>query len=118
KSLERLGDVVSEDELLSFSRRSGLRSGGLPIGDGYNLAILGNFVHLDENQSVSLTGLGRDVLARSLPDEPGRDATRMLLSALLLRYPPAWVAYWQGDPSSLDLVLPDSAREFLQSAEL
>jgi hypothetical protein len=40
------------------------------------------------------------------------------LSVLLLRYPPAWVPYWQGDPSSFDIVLPEAMKEILEDAQL
>ncbi len=116
RSLVKLGGAVGREELLSFARRDGLRSGGLPIRDGYQLGILGSF--LREDGKVSLTELGSEALARGSEDEPSPEVLRLFASVLLLRHPPAWVAYWQGDPSALDLVLPDAAREILQGANL
>lgn len=40
------------------------------------------------------------------------------MSVLLLRDPPPWVAYWQGDPGSLDLVVPERERRSLEEAAL
>src|SRR5215467_11948015 len=114
RSTARLGGRVDTQELLAFARRDGLRSGGLPINDGFLLATLGGF--LDGTDHVSLTALGQSALEQSSEEEPSREVLRLLTSALLLRHPPAWVAYWQGDPSSLDLVLPDQSRQLLDDA--
>jgi len=116
RSLAKLGGMADQEELLSFARRDGLRCGGLPIRDGYQLAVLGGF--LDENQRVTLTQLGHEALGRGSDEEPSPEVLRLLTSVLFLRHPPAWVAYWQGDPSSLDLVLPDTARGLLRDAGL
>jgi len=67
----RLGDAVSVDEVLAFSRRSGLRGGGLPILDGFALAVLAGF--LTGTDPVQLTGLGREVLTRGNEEEPNQD---------------------------------------------
>src|SRR5438128_7471481 len=100
RSLVKLGDAASAEELLAFSRRNGLRGGGLPIGDGFDLAVLGGFLtHADPMQ---LTDLGREALARGEEEEPSQDVLRLFASVLVLRHPPAWVAYWQGDPDSVE----------------
>lgn len=116
RSVEKLGGTADREELLSFARRDGLRCGGLPIKDGYELAVLGGF--LPEGDKVTATELGREALGRGAEDEPSQEVLRLFASVLFLRHPPAWVAYWQGDPSSLDLVLPDTARELLEDAQL
>src|SRR6266849_4036092 len=116
RSVAKLGGTAGREEVLAFARRDGLRSGGLPVKDGYQLAILGGF--LRDDATVSVTELGSEALGRSVEEEPPDDVLRLFASVLLLRHPPAWVAYWQGDPSSLDLVLPEPAREILQEARL
>jgi Domain of unknown function (DUF3883) len=116
RSVEKLGGTADREELLSFARRDGLRCGGLPIKDGYQLAVLGGFLH--EAERVTATELGREALGRGAEDEPSQEVLRLFASALFLKHPPAWVAYWQGDPSSLDLVLPDTTRELLEDAQL
>ena len=116
RSVEKLGDSVAPDQLLPFARRSGLRCGGLPIEDGFDLAVVGGFLVHDE--VVRLTDLGREALSRSTEEEPTREVLRLFLSVYVLRQPPAWIAYWQGDPTSLDIVLPDSTRDLLRQADL
>jgi hypothetical protein len=114
RSAAKLGENTSAEELLSFARRGGLRSGGLPIKDGFELAMLGGFIEGTEH--VTLTHLGHLALQRGIEEEPSSEVLRLFTSVLLLRHPPAWVAYWQGDPSSLDLVLPDPSRQLLEDA--
>lgn len=116
KSAEKLGKVVNRAELVSFARKSGLRAGGLPIGDGLQLAELGEF--LSGEDVLSVTGLGSDVLSRCDEEEPSPEVLRVFLSVFLLRFPPAWVPYWQGDPSSLDIVLPDSTKDLIEDARI
>lgn len=116
RSAAKLGEHIDSEELVSFARRDGLRSGGLPIKDGYQLALLGGF--LDGTKNVSLTDLGQLALERGTDDEPSSEVLRLFTSVLLLRHPPAWVAYWQGDPSSLDLVLPEQSRQLLDDARV
>lgn len=116
RSIARLGDGVAVNEVLSFARRSGLRGGGLPIGDGFKLAVLGGFV--TQTDPTHLTALGRDAISRGVDEEPSSDVLRLFASALILRRPPPWVAYWQGDPASWDIVLPEPAREVLRDADL
>ena len=115
RSPAKLGNIADRDEVVSFARKSGLRGGGLPITDGYNLAVLGGFIGAHE---PVLSSLGSDVLSRCSDEEPSPEVIRVFLSVLLLRYPPAWVAYWQGDPSSLDIVLPDAAKELFGEADI
>ena len=117
RSASRLGNVISRDELISFARRSGLRSGGLPISDGFDLALIGDFINL-EGPTVSISHLGLEALSRCKTEEPNPDVLRLFLSVFLLRFPPAWVAFWQGDPSSLDVVLPEPTKELLADADV
>jgi len=117
RALLHLGRHADKDELLAFARRNGLRAGGLPIADGYALAVLGAFID-ERGNTVELTELGASALERGGEDEPTQDVSRFLASVLLLRRPPTWVAYWQGDPTSLDLVLPEPSREILRDAAL
>lgn len=67
---------------------------------------------------VRLTSLGREALSRGLEEEPNRDVLRLFVSVLVLRYPAAWVAYWQGDPSALEWVLPETEHQVLSRAEM
>lgn len=117
RALLHLGERADREELLSFARRSGLRAGGLPISDGYALAAAGGFV-VEQDDAVSLSDVGRAALGRCAEEEPTQEVSRFLASVLLLRRPPTWVAYWQGDPGSLDLVLPEPSREILRDAGL
>lgn len=114
RSAAKLGAIADAEELLSFARRDGLRCGGLPIKDGLQLAMLGGFLHGEDQ--VALTDLGVTALSRCTEDEPSSEVLRLFISVLLLRHPPAWVAYWQGDPSSLEIVLPETSRELLDEA--
>lgn len=116
RSIVKLGEIVSVEELLAFSRRSGLRSGGLPIADGFALAVHGGF--LTAGDPARLTGLGREALELGSDEEPTQHALRLFASVLVLRHPPPWVAYWQGDPDSAELVVPESTREVLRAVEL
>jgi hypothetical protein len=115
RSAAKLGDIADRDELISFARKSGLRAGGLPITDGYDLAVLGGLLRADH---PTLSEFGLDILSRCLEEEPSPEVLRVFLSIFLLRHPPAWVAYWQGDPPSLDIVLPDAAKQILSDAEI
>lgn len=117
RSLKRLGECVTEDELLAFARRSGLRAGGLPVGDGYALATLGAFIE-DRGGRLYLTSLGHEALAHFDDDEPNPGVLRLFASVLFLRHPPAWVAYWQGNPENIDLAIPDGNRDILREAGL
>jgi hypothetical protein len=87
------------------------------VKDGYRLALIGGFVQ-EEGQEARVADLGFAALAVGEEDDPSEEVRRLLVSTLMLRRPPAWVAYWQGDPSSLDLVVPEGDRELLESAGL
>ena len=104
------------EDLVAFAGRSGLRSGGLPVRDGFGLAGTGGFV--SGTDYVELTPLGLAVLRLGVEDEPTKEALRVFASALMLRQPPLWVAYWQGDPTSLDFVIPEPERQILAAAGL
>jgi hypothetical protein len=117
RSLDRLGGTATGVELTSFASRSALRSGALPIRDGMQLAREGRLVE-DRAQSIELTDLGRGALALGVEDDPSPEARRFFLSVLLLSDPPPWVAYWQGDPAALDLVLPERERRTLADSGL
>lgn len=117
RSLARLGGSVTSAELLGYASRSSLRSGALPIRDGLRLASQGALIR-ESGQRLELTDLGLAGLALGTEDEPSVEARRFFVSILLLTDPPAWVAYWQGDPSALDLVLPQGERRTLLDLEL
>lgn len=117
RSLRALGGAGDRETLLSSARRSSLRSGGLPIRDGFLLASKGRFIDLS-GEKVSLDTLGTLALSITSEDEPTEEVRRLLLSALFLADPPPWVAYWQGDPDSLELVLPQGDRASLREARL
>lgn len=67
---------------------------------------------------VELTPLGLEALALCVDDEPSASVRRLFASVLMLRNPPAWVAYWQGDPESLELIIPSTEKEVLSGAGL
>jgi hypothetical protein len=123
RTIGKLGGVADEEELMAFARRSALRSGGLPLVEGLRLARVGHFVENAPGtdaaeRALVVAALGLQALALEEADEPGPEARRLLLSVLLLRDPPAWVAYWQGDPSSADVVIPQPQRTLLGHAGL
>jgi hypothetical protein len=117
RTLAKFGNHAPASEVISFASRSSLRSGSLPVKDGYRLAIIGGFIREDENE-LRLADLCVAALGLCEEDEPNDEVRRLLVSTIILRRPPAWVAYWQGDPSSLDLVVPEGDRGLLESAGL
>jgi hypothetical protein len=117
RTLAKFGNRGTTTEVISFASRSSLRSGSLPVKDGYRLALVGGFVKQDGFES-RVADLGLTALGLCNEDEPNEEVRRLLVSTIILRRPPAWVAYWQGDPSSLDLVVPEGDRELLESAGL
>ena len=117
RSLQVLGGSADRLELLRYASRTSLRAGGLPIPDGLTLALEGDFVRSDGDH-LSFAPLGSHAVALEDADEPSLNVRRLFMSVLLLHDPPPWVAYWQGDPSSLDLVVPESERELLREADL
>jgi len=117
RSLAKLGGRVNVEELVGFAARSSLRSGGLPVRDGLRLALRGRFVQ-EASLGVSLSETGRAALGHCAEDEPNSAVRRLFLSVLVLMDPPAWVAYWQGDPTSLEQLLSESERSVLGSAGL
>ena len=68
RSLRQLGEGVTEDELLSYARRSGLRAGGLPVGDGLALARAGDFIVVDDRRvhTARTNDIDRDARRRDL----------------------------------------------------
>jgi hypothetical protein len=117
RTLSKFGNRAATTEVISFALRSSLRSGSLPVRDGYRLAIMGGFVR-EEGDETRVADLGFTALGLCDEDEPSEEVRRLLVSTIILRHPPAWVAYWQGDPSSLDLVVPQGDRKLLESAGL
>jgi hypothetical protein len=117
RTTQKLGGQGDASEISRYAARSSLRSGALPIADGLRLAREGGFLG-EHDARLVLEPLGRRALGLADEDEPPRDARRMFMSVLLLRDPPTWVAYWQGDPGSLDLIVPERERRSLQEAAL
>lgn len=117
RALRSLGGEGDLDELRRHSARTSLRSGGLPIRDGLTLAVAGTFA-VRAGATLTLSPLGYEALALGDEDEPNNDARRLFLSVLLLREPPPWVAFWQGQPQSLELVLPEPERHLLTDVGL
>jgi len=89
----------------------------LPIGDGLTLALEGQFLSV-RDERLSIARLGREALALTDQEEPSDEVRRLFASTLLLRDPPTWVAFWQGDPTSLGLALPDAERLLLKECGL
>lgn len=118
RTLARFGGTADAASLKRLAARTSLRSGGLPIEDGYVLALAGRFITEGPDHAATLAFLGTDALDLGDGDEPNSSVIRLLLSVLMLADPPPWVAFWQGDPDSLDLVLPYPDRRLLASAEL
>jgi len=118
RALSRFGGSAKPAALKTLAARTALRSGGLPINDGYELGIVGGFLLQPDQSSVVLGPAGTEALGLNDEDEPNPDVLRLFLSVLMLKDPPTWVAFWQGDPSSLDVVLPESDRRLLERADL
>jgi hypothetical protein len=117
RSLDKLGGDAAPAVLTAYSSRSALRFGALPIRDGLRLAIEGQLIR-ERTDRYELTDLGRAALAMGVEDEPSLEARRFFVSVLLLAEPPPWVAYWQGDPKALDLVVPEGERRTLVDSGL
>lgn len=117
RALDKLGAEAPVQEVRRVASRTSLRSGGLPVGDGLTLALEGGFIE-QRGQTLSLAPLGREALRIETEDEPGPALRRLFMSVLLLRDPPTWVAFWQGDPAALDLVIPEPERRLLEEAGL
>lgn len=116
-TLHKFGTRADKEEVFAYASRSSLRSGGLPIGDGLKLAVQGNFIR-ELGADIELAPLGLDGLSQCAEDEPAPSVRRLFLSVLMLRDPPAWVAYWQGDPNNLDALLSQTDRDLLRTAGL
>jgi hypothetical protein len=117
RTLDSIGGRASARELHSYASMNSLRSGALPISDGVALAVEGGFAVSDATQ-LDLAPLGRRALSMAQEDEPTDDLRRLFLSVLLLRDPPPWVAFWQGNPDDLDLVVPETERRLLNEVGL
>lgn len=117
RSLRNLGGEATRGDLITHASRSSLRSGGLPVRDGVTLAVEGGFATLGHDR-LTLSQVGDAALRLGKDDEPTAEARRFLVTRLLLADPPSWVAYWQGDAASLDLVLPAGERKTLSDAGL
>jgi len=117
RSLDKLGGRGEVPELMAYARRSSLRGGGLPLNDGLRLAREGGFV-MERAGTVDLEALGAEALSLETEDEPGTPVLRLFVSVLLLRDPPTWVAYWQGDPGSVDQIIPPSERRLMSECGL
>lgn len=118
RTLSKFGGTAHPNSLRTLAARSALRSGALPIEDGYELGVSGRFLVEREELTTTLGPFGAEALNLCDEDEPSREVLRLFVSVLVLGDPPPWVAYWQGDPSSLDLVLPEQERRLLEHAEL
>jgi len=117
RTVQKLGGSSETAELLTYARRSSLRGGGLPLADGFRLARQGGFV--TEEEGVVTTGpLGIQALGLVDQDEPSPAVVRLFLSVLLLRDPPTWVAWWQGDPTDLESVVPAEQRKLMEESGL
>lgn len=117
RTLDKLGQQAEVSDVQMYARRSALRGGGLPIGDGVRLAREGRFV-TERAGVVALEPLGRRALQLSCEDEPPESVLRLFISVLLLADPPAWVAWWQGAPHDLEDVIPENEKQVMRDAGL
>jgi len=116
-TLKRFGGRAACEEVRDHASQSSLRAGGLPISDGLDLARIGSFIR-ESGAEIELAPLGNDALRQCDEDEPSPNVRRLFLSVLMLRDPPNWVAFWQGDPASIEMLLSDADRSVLSDAEL
>lgn len=117
RTLQKMGGSAQKDELRRMASRTSLRSGGLPIKDGLQLALEGGFI-VSRDEELYLDYLGIEAIQLESEDEPGPELLRMFLSILFLRDPPTWVAYWQGDPQSLEFIVPETERRLMAEVGL
>jgi hypothetical protein len=117
RTVQKLGGRSETAEVLTYARRSSLRGGGLPLTDGFSLARQGGFV-TEEQGIVIIAPLGTQALDLVDQDEPSPAVVRLFLSVLLLRDPPTWVAWWQGDPTDLERVVPAEQRRLMEESGL
>ena len=115
RTLEQFGGLGPTKEIKTYASRTSLRSGGLPIHDGYELARKGEFI-VEDSGAVRIAPLGEEALRIGTEPEPNDAVLQLFLSVLVLRHPPSWVAFWQGNAESLDLVLPDNDRKLLKDS--
>lgn len=117
RTIGKLGDGTPSAEIDRYARRSSLRGGGLPVKDGLGLILAGGLA-TETAGSLALTDLGRRAVSMSDSDDPPRAVSEFLTRVLLLARPPTWVAWWQGQPESLEAVIPTQARDLMQSCGL
>jgi hypothetical protein len=117
RTLEKLGGQAEASEVLSYARRSSLRGGGLPLQDGARVAREGGFF-MERAGIYAMQPLGQRALDLGVEDEPSSSVLRLLVTVLLLRDPPTWVAWWQGAPHDLEAVIPEGERVILRDAGL
>jgi hypothetical protein len=117
RTIDKLGGSAPALEIDRYARRSSLRGGGLPVKDGITL-VIGGGLATQTGASITLSDLGQRALAMSDSDDPSRAVSEFLTRVLLLARPPSWVAWWQGQPESLETVIPDQARDLMRSSGL
>jgi hypothetical protein len=117
QTLRDLGGRAEVSDLRAAARRSGLRAGGLPVPDGLQLAREGGFIVESAGVCV-LETLGERALSLSGEEEPPPEVLRLFITVLFLRRPPAWVAWWQGSPGDIDVVVPRDEQRVMQDAGL
>jgi hypothetical protein len=117
RTLQKLGGQAEVSDVLSMARRSGLRAGGLPVNDGLKLARVGRLLN-ESAGAAALTPLGDRALALCDQDEPCPEVARMLVAVLMLTSPPTWVAWWQGAPGDLMLIVHPDEQQVLRDAGL
>lgn len=117
RTLDKLGGQAEASEVMGYARRSSLRGGGLPLHDGARLACEGGFI-VERAGLYAMRPLGERALGLGVEDEPTSSVLRLFVKVLLLRDPPAWVAWWQGAPHDLEAVIPEGERIVLRDAGL
>jgi hypothetical protein len=117
RTIDKLGDGAPTADVDRYARRSSLRGGGLPVKDGITLTLAGGLA-TETAGGIALSDLGRRALAMSDSDDPPRAVSEFLTRVLLLARPPSWVAWWQGQPESLETVIPSQARDLMHSCGL
>ena len=105
RSLERLGGQATRGICWLTHLEAHFVLVVYPFAMGY--VWLSRAGSLNETQDrLHITEIGSAALAITNEDEPNPRARRFLITRLLLADPPPWVAYWQGDPDTLQYVLP------------
>ena len=109
--------LIHKNDLLNIAFNTSLRAAGLPIKDGYELAVICEFIYT-ENDQVQITSSGKGIVELSEKDEPSLNVIRHILLTITLKYNPPWVTFASRPLEERTIAIPDNWAEVLKVAEL